>query len=161
MWKEDSREHLPRAHIALSLALFPLFPSLVLVLWTLLLFVTREYVLSNIAVVELIFFLICGAVRQNNVNWPFVVVFVWFCSLRCRLRPERLPRRLIFIVPFRSMTPRVTGTEVIQGLQCDWKFLSNLLLGLLLYYRGTCELVHLKASILFGERHRTIELGHK
>lgn len=110
------------------------------VLWTLLLLVTREYVLSNIAVAELIFFLICGAVRQNNVNWPFVVVLVWFCSLRSRLRPARLPRRLIFIVPFRSMTPRVAGTQGIQGLQSDCKFLSNLLLGLLLI---TEELVSL------------------
>lgn len=69
-----------RAHPALSRAYSP-FPFNQ-VLWTLLLLVTREYVLSNIAVVELIFFLICGAVRQNNVNWPFVVVLVWFCCLR-------------------------------------------------------------------------------
>lgn len=124
-----------RAHPALSRAYSP-FPFNQ-VLWTLLLLVTREYVLSNIAVVELIFFLICGAVRQNNVNWPFVVFLVWFCCLRSRLRPARLPRRLIFIVPFRSMTPRVAG---IQGLQSDCKFLSNLLLGLLLI---TEELVSL------------------
>lgn len=127
-----------RAHPALSRAYSP-FPFNQ-VLWTLLLLVTREYVLSNIAVVELIFFLICGAVWQNNVNWPFVVVLVWFCCLRSRLRPAQLPRRLIFIVPFRSMTPRVAGTQGIQGLQSDCKFLSNLLLGLLLI---TEELVSL------------------
>ena len=127
-----------RAHPALSRSYSP-FPFNQ-VLWTLLLLVTREYVLSNIAVVELIFFLICGAVRQNNVNWPFVVVLVWFCCLRNRLRPARLPRRLIFIVPFRSMTLRVAGTQGIQGLQSDCKFPSNLLLGLLLI---TEELVSL------------------
>ena len=127
-----------RAHPALSRAYSP-FPFNQ-VLWTLLLLVTREYVLSIIAVVELIFFLICAAVRQNNVNWPFVVVLVWFCCLRSRLRPAQLPRRLIFIVPFRSMTPGVAGTQGIQGLQSDCKFLSNLLLGLLLI---TEELVSL------------------
>lgn len=127
-----------RAHSALSRAYSP-FPFNQ-VLWTLLLLVTREYVLSNIAVVELIFFLICGAVRKNNVNWPFVVVLVWFCCLRSRLRPARLPRRLIFIVPFRSMTLRVADTQGIQGLQSDCKFPSNLLLGLLLI---TEELVSL------------------
>ena len=149
-----------RAHPALSRAYSP-FPFNQ-VLWTLLLLVTREYVLSNIAVVELIFFLICGAVRQNNVNWPFVVVLVWFCCLRSRLRPAQLPRRLIFIVPFRSMTPRVAGTQGIHNKAC--KVIVN---SCQIYYWDSyllpknlwvCTPENL--SILFEERNWTIELGH-